>query len=49
MLSFEANYGEIAEVQVQNLSDTVWVDIKHIDGNFIMHEEFREDEVFRPL
>jgi carbonic anhydrase len=31
------------------MSDTVWVDIRHIDGDFIVHEDNREDEVFHPL
>ena len=27
----------------------MWFDIKHIDGNFIMHEDDKEDEVFNPV
>lgn len=49
LLSFDANYGEIADVQVKNLTDSLWVDIRHIDGTFVMHEEDRPDEVFKPL
>lgn len=49
MLTFDANYGEIADVTVKNLKDTVWVDIRHIDGDFVVHESQREDEVFKPV
>lgn len=48
-LYIDAQYGEIADVVVENLTDTVWVDIKHIDGTLTVHEDNREDEVFRPL
>lgn len=49
MLTFDANYGEIADVTVKNLTDSVWIDIRHIDGDFVMHEDQREDEVFKPV
>jgi len=48
VLSFDANYGEIADVQVKNLRDSVWVDIRHIEGDFVVHEANREDEIFHP-
>jgi|LauGreDrversion4_2_1035121.scaffolds.fasta_scaffold1255357_2 hypothetical protein len=48
-LNFEALYGEIAEVVVENLTDTLKVDIDHIEGTFVMHEDLRPDIVFKPI
>ena len=46
MLKFDAEYGEIAEVRVENLTDTIKVDIEHIDGKLVMHEDLRADQIF---
>ena len=43
VLKFDPQYGEIADVKVENLTDTIKVDIEHIDGNLIMHEDLRDD------
>jgi hypothetical protein len=42
-------YGDIADVIVENLTDTIKVDIDHIDGTFIMHEDLRPDAIFKPI
>ncbi len=49
VLNFDAQYGEIAEVKVENLTDTIKVDIEHIDGKLIMHEDLRADQIFKPV
>ncbi len=49
VLKFDTQYGEIAEVKVENLTDTIKVDIEHIDGKLIMHEDLRADQVFKPV
>ena len=48
MLTFEAKYGEVVNATVKNLSDSVWVEIHNIEGNFVVHESYRPDEIFRP-
>lgn len=48
-LQFDAMYGDIADVIVENLTDTIKVDIDHIDGTFIMHEDLRPDAIFKPI
>jgi hypothetical protein len=49
VLKFDAEYGEIAEVRVENLTDTIKVDIEHIDGKLVMHEDLRADQIFKPV
>jgi hypothetical protein len=49
VLKFDAEYGEIAEVRVENLTDTIKVDIEHIDGELVMHEDLRADQIFKPV
>ena len=49
MLTFDANYGELADCHVQNLTDSIWIKINHIDGNLVIHESDHEDEVFHPV
>lgn len=48
MLYFEADYGDVADVTVKNLTDSFWIDIRHLDGDFVMHEEAKEDEHLFP-
>jgi hypothetical protein len=48
MLTFEAKYGEVANVSVKNLSDSIWVEIHNIEGNFVVHESYRPDQIFWP-
>lgn len=31
------------------MTDTVWIDINHIDGNFVLHEGEESDKFFRPV
>ena len=49
VLNFDAEYGEIADVKVENLTDTIKVEIEHIDGKLVMHEDLRADQIFKPV
>jgi hypothetical protein len=42
-LRFDTLYGAITDVKVENLTDTIKVDIMKIEGEMIMHEDFRQD------
>lgn len=48
-LTFEARYGEIADVEVQNLTDTVWIDVRHLDGSLLVREGNHQKKEFRPV
>ena len=48
ILSFDANYGQNANVHVLNLSDTLWCGIDKIDGNLTVHESGRRPQTFKP-
>lgn len=49
LLSFDADYEEFVNVTVENVTNTIRMDINHIDGYFIVYEDDRSTEVFKPL
>lgn len=49
LLSFDLDYDEFANVTVQNMSATIRMVIDQINGYFIVYEDDRSTEVFKPL
>lgn len=49
LLSYDLDYEEFANVTIENITVTVRMDINHIEGYFIVYEDDRKTEVFKPL
>jgi carbonic anhydrase len=49
LLSYDLDYEEFANVTVENITNTIKCDIMHIEGYFVVYEDDRHTEVFKPL
>jgi carbonic anhydrase len=49
LLSYDLDYEEFANITLENLTETLRADIDHIDGYFVVYEDDRTTEVFKPL
>lgn len=49
LLTYDLDYEEFANVTVENITQTIKVDIDHLDGYFVVYEDERRTEAYKPL